>query len=61
MAQTKFIVTYIDSHEMKQVRTTDTYSGARKIADYIQDKGGKAESQLSLIGRIQSEESTNNN
>lgn len=42
MAQAKFIVTYIDSHETKQTRTTDTYSGARKIADYIQDKGGKA-------------------
>lgn len=42
MAQIKFIVTYIDSHDIKQARTTDTYSGARKIADYIQDKGGEA-------------------
>ena len=42
MAQIKFIVTYIDSHETKQTRTTDTYGGARKIADYIQEKGGEA-------------------
>ena len=47
MAQIKFIVTYIDSHETKQTRTTGTYSGARKIADYIQDKGGEA--RVSII------------
>ena len=42
MTKIKYIVSYTDSKGMRQSKTTDTYTGARKVADYIKGKGGEA-------------------
>ena len=42
MTKTKYVVSYIDSKGMRRAKATDTYVGARKVADYIKEKGGEA-------------------
>lgn len=42
MTKTKYVVSYTDSKGMKRTKATDTYIGARKVADYIKEKGGEA-------------------
>lgn len=42
MTKTKYVVSYTDSKGMKHTKATDTYIGARKVADYIKEKGGEA-------------------
>lgn len=42
MTKIKYIVSYTDSKGKRQSKTTDTYIGARKVADYIKEKGGEA-------------------
>ena len=42
MTKTKYVVSYTDSKGMRRTKTTDIYVGARRVADYIKEKGGEA-------------------
>lgn len=50
MTKTKYVVSYTDSKGMRRTKVTDTYTGARKVADYIKKKVVKQEFRSSSTG-----------
>ena len=54
MTKTKYVVSYTDSKGMKRTKATDTYVGARKVADYIKEKGGEARVSIFFDKRVKS-------
>ena len=54
MTKTKYVVSYTDSKGMRRQKATDTYVGARKVADYIKEKGGEARVSISFDKSVKS-------